>query len=285
MLGPRKEASMRRSGRASAAVGVAFAAALLAGTLAGDGVARAADEDPPLEGAAAAEHAKAVKQVVAFLRGEKNRETVRRQIEALGRSKKREDRDGLIEFARGNSNHEFVGYAFRALAQIGGKTVLLHLTGKDALRSGEFLVQVAAGEALASMKDKRATPALLEVLDGRLTKIQVQAACLEALGVCAQGDAAAIAAVMRFADHKHDTVRTSAYWAVGDLRTDAGYALLADRLRTEKNTRCRGAAATGLGRTGRKEAVPLLEKAAAEDDADTVRECAEQALRTLGRKT
>lgn len=242
------------------------------------------DPDPPLEGAAKESHEKAVAQIVKWLRGEKNREVVRDQIGALGKSKKREDRDALIAFARGNSNQEFVDAAFRALAEIGGTTVITFLTGKDALLCNDFLVQVSAAQAIEATRDARAIPALLTAIDGKMTKIEVQGACVQALGACSKGDARGVDALFRYASHKHDTVRANALEAIGREKSDAAYALLAERLVKEKNTRCRGAAATGLGRCGRKEAIPLLQKAAAEDDALTVRECAKNALRELGVK-
>jgi len=241
-------------------------------------------EDPTLEGEAKVSHEKAVKQILKFLKGEKNREVVRAQIEALGKSGKREERDALIEFSRGNPNQEFVDCAFRALSRIGGTTVVRHLTGKDGLLGGEYLIQVSAAQALEEMKDDRAIPALLTTVDGKTTKIEVQGACLQALATCGKTDSRATDALFRYASHKHDTVRANALEAIGRLGTDAAYQLLAERLTTEKNTRCRGSAATGLGRTGRKEAIPLLRKALAEDDAVTVRECAKRALFDLGVK-
>ena len=274
-----------RQGRARrAALAVAALLVALAGVAtAGDPKPDPRAEDPPLEGEAKTEHEKSVKQIVKFLRGEKNREVVRAQIESLGTSGKREERDALIEFSRGNPNQEFVDCAFQALAKIAGTTVMRHLSGKDALLSGEYLIQISAAQALEKMRDDRALPALLTTLDGKMTKIEVQGACLQALSTCGKTDARASDALFRYAAHKHDTVRANALESIGRLGTDAAYALLVERLKSEKNTRCRGAAATGLGRSGRRDAIPLLEKALAEDDAVTVRECATRALAELKR--
>ena len=244
------------------------------------------ERDPdeiPLEGEAKVAHEKEVKEILKRLRGERNREEIRQQIERMGVTRERAERDALIEFSRGNSNHQYLSHAFTALAKFGGTTVVGYLAGKDALLADEFMVQVYAAKALEEMKDVRAVPALLTVLEGKMTKIEVQGACLQALGTCGS-DSRASEALFRWVEHKHDTVRANALEALGRLRTDAAYALLADRLVSEKNTRCRGAAATGLGRCGRREAIPLLQKAAASDDSMTVKACASEALKDLAER-
>jgi HEAT repeat protein len=241
-----------------------------------------ADADPPLDAAAQKAHDEQVAFWVKRLRTEKNREMVRQQIENLGQEKSRAARDALIEFTKGNSNQEFVKHAFDALARIRGKTVVEFLCGRDALASRDFFVALSAAEALGSIGDRRAVDPLMEVVDSKTVKIEVQGACLQALASCGKGDAAAEDALFRYAEAKGDTVRANALEALGRLGADDAVKVLAKHLKDEKNTRCRGAAATGLGRTGRKDAIPYLQ-AALDDEALTVRECVRSALSSLGR--
>lgn len=240
------------------------------------------DADPPLDAAAQKQHDDQVAFWLKRLRGEKNREQVRLQIEQMGREPNRAVRDALIAFATGNSNQEFVTHAFRALSSIKGKTVVEFLCGREALRSRDFLVQVSAAESLGSMRDARAVDALVEVASSSSVKSVAQAACVDALAACSVPPAPAVSELwFRLAEAKADNVRASALQAVGLTATDEAVKVLTAHLKSEKNSNCRGAAATGLGNTKRKDVVPVLEAALAADDSLVVREAIDGALRRL----
>lgn len=241
-------------------------------------------QEPVLDEAGKKALAERAKAALGFLRKEKNRETVRKQIEAMGKSGDIADRDALIEFSRGNSNQDFVDAAFSALVKFGTLATFDFLMGKDALGGQEFLIQIAAARTLGEMKHPYATTTLVSVLEAPGTKIEVQGACLVALGKCGATVEDARDAVMRYSAHKHDTVRANAIEGLGHLRTDDAYARLIDRITNEKNSRCRGAAAKALGIFGRKDAADILRATAKADSAQTVREEAVAALGALGLK-
>lgn len=276
---------MRRTARSVVLVALAFAGVAPVPAYAGDppGTARPRDpeDEPPLDGDAKKEYDRDYAAYLKQIRGEKNRELVRTTMQQVA-AKGRAGRDALIEFARTTSNQAYIEYAFESLAAVRGKVVREFLTGKGGVRSGDSYVQIAAAKALGTTKDRKAVPALLEVVDAKSTKIEVQGACLIALGKTGRGDAGAAEALARWAETKADTVRANALEGLGWLATDEAVAKLTDHLKTEKNTRCRGAAATGLGHTLRKDVVPVLEAALAADDAMTVKDCISSALKELG---
>ena len=242
----------------------------------------AADADPVLSPEEAKAHKAKVKALLKRLRGERNKERVRADIQLMA-SGGRVERDALIEFSRGQKNHDFLTEAFKTIGKIGGETAIEYLTGKYGLRSfSNFLVQIAAAEALGAMGDARGVDAMLEVLDHRKAKIEVQGAICQALSKCAPTDERVVEAIFRKSHHKKDTIRANAIEALGRLRSDEAYERLVHLLVKDKNTRCRGAAATALGHTGRREAVPHLQTAAREDKAFTVKKCATDALKQLG---
>lgn len=238
--------------------------------------------DPVLTPEAQKKHDEAVAALVKQLRAEKNKEMVELQIGNLGKQASRASRDALIEYCRGNKNQEYLDHAYKALALIGGTTVLEYLTGKEALRCDDFMTNVSAAEALGDSKDARAIPHLIAILDGKSPKIEVQGACLIALGKCGGTKSKEAAdAILERCSAKQDTIRANALEAYGYTGAKDAVAFLAEHLANEKNTRCRGAAATGLGWTKQKEAIPFLQTAANGDDSQTVRECAMNALKAL----
>ncbi|MCE9637664.1 MAG: HEAT repeat domain-containing protein [Planctomycetes bacterium] len=238
--------------------------------------------DPVLSAEAQKKHDEEVKALVKQLRSEKNKEMVELQIGNLGKQGTRATRDALIEYCQGNKNQEYLDHAFKALAVIGGTTVLEYLTGKEALRCDDFMTNVSAATALGESKDARAIPHLIEILDGKSPKIEVQGACLIALGKCGGTKSKEAAdAILARCTAKQDTVRANALEAYGYTGAKDAVPFLAEHLATEKNTRCRGAAATGLGWTKSKDAIPFLQTAANGDDSQTVRECAMNALKAL----
>ena len=207
---------------------------------------------------------------------------VERQISALGKNASRAARDALIEYSRAQKNHEYVKYAYDALARIGGTTVLEHLTGEHGLAAGDYMKQRYAAEALGNMKDARAVEAVLELLNGKRTKIEVKGACCIALAKMGPEDERCIDAVMRHSAHKHDTVRANATEALGHLGSTDALQRLLYLLEKDKNTRVRGAAATGLGILKNPEAIPALQKAAEDDKSLTVKDQAIWALEQMG---
>jgi hypothetical protein len=240
------------------------------------------DADPVLTAEQAKEHEARVKVLVKRLRKERNKERVRADIQLMGAGG-RAERDALIEFSRGHKNHDFLTEAFKSIGSIGGKTAIEYLTGKYALRSfSNFLVQIAAAETLGELGDARGVDAMLAVLADRKAKIEVQGAICQALSKCAPDDERVVEAIFDKSRHKKDTIRANAIEALGRLRSDAAFDRLVHLLVRDKNTRCRGAAATALGHSGRKEAVPHLQRAAREDGAFTVKDCAARALKELG---
>jgi HEAT repeat protein len=199
----------------------------------------------------------------------------------LGIQKTRVARDALMEYATDNKNQEFVGYAFRSLAKIGKKKAVEFLCGKEALQSREFLIQRSAAEALQEAKDPRARDALLDVMGGRRTKIQVVGACAKALALCAPKDELVVETLFHFTKNRKDTIRASVVEAIGFLATDEAVDRLKEVLFEDKNARVRAAAATGMGHTKRAETIPFLEKALEEEKAFTVRNACMMAMRVI----
>ena len=239
-------------------------------------------EDPELTPEQQKVHDAEVAALLKKLRSEKNKEMVESQIANLGAQGTRAGRDALIRYCHGNKNQEYLRHAFLALAKVGGETVLEFLSGDEALVCNDFFTQQSAAMALGNAGDARAVAPLLAMVDARGTKIEVQGACLIAIGKCGRRDAGAREALLRYCDHKQDTVRANALEALGYLQTSEAVTVLAEHLASDKNTRCRGAAATGLGWTKLKDAVPFLQEAADSDSAFTVRDCAMKAMKLLG---
>lgn len=262
-----------------------LAAVLPVPAVAGDKPGPAAPKDPeaepPLEGEAKKQYDADFAAYLKQIKGEGNRELVRTHMQQIA-TKGRAGRDALIEFARTTSNQAYIEYAFESLAKIRGRAVREHLTGKYGLRSDDSYVQIVAAKALGEAKDLKAIPALLEVVDAKSTKIEVQGACLIALGKLGKADTGATEALLRYAETKMDTVRANALEGLGYLATDYAIKTLKDHLTADKNTRCRGAAALGLGHTLRKDVVPALEAALAKDESMTVKDCISRALKELG---
>lgn len=263
--------------------GIAAAVLVLCAAAFAEDQPAAPPADPALDAAAQKTHDANVKEMLAWLRGQKNRETVRLQIEVMGKTAKRAERDALIAFAAGNKNQEFVTHCFRALENWKDRTTFDFLVSGEGLRSGDFMVARSAAESLGNMKSPYPIPALLEVLEARSTKIEVQGACLQSLGSLGGAtDPAAQSAVLKWTTAKGDTVRANALEAAGRVKTPSALVTLIDAAAKEKNTRCRAAACTGLGRYGGQEAIARLEKTLAEDEALTVKEAAWSALSALG---
>ena len=72
--------------------------------------------------------------------------------------------------------------------------------------------------------------------------------------------------------HRKDTIRSYTLEALGYLRSDEAIARLEDALFNDKNTRARGAAATGMGNSNRSDTIPILRRALAADNAMTVKD-------------
>ncbi len=239
------------------------------------------DDEPALEGEAKAKHEKEVKEILARLRTEKNREVVRQQIEGLGARATRSARDALIAFATGNNNQEFVKHAFEALAKIGTRRAVAFLCGKEGLRSGDYLVQVSAADALAKAKHPDAVGPLLDVLTDKATKIEVMGAAAKAVAQSAPADDRVAETLLGLCENKKDTIRSYALEALGHVATDRAMARLADALVHDKNTRARASAATGFENAKRKDQLPVLRAAVAAEGAMTVKAAIFRAIKTL----
>lgn len=237
--------------------------------------------EPPLDGKEKQEHEKAVKELLAALHGEKNREMVRGRIVNLGVVGTRVGRDALMQFATNNKNQDFVNESFQALSKIGDNVALHFLCSKAALRSSNFLVQMSAAEAVAKTKNPRATTALHEILTHRAAKIEVIGAAAKALAQCAPPGHASLQAIFVFANHKKDTIRANALEALGYLATDEALARLTDALQNDKNGRIRGAAATGMAHSKHKAMIPVLRAALEAESAFQVKNAIMEALDKL----
>ena len=252
-----------------------------------DGVAQPpppVEEEPELTGDALKEHRKAVRAIVKALDDEKNRVMVAAEIERLGAEGTRVNRDALIEFTDGNKNQEYLDKAFQALARIGGRVALEFLCGKTALRSRDFLVQQTAAQALAKVKDERATAALLDVLTGRRTKIEVIGACALAVAQSAPEDPRVRDVLFEYAGHRKDTIRANCVEALGYLATDEVLERLHEVLLQDSNARVRGAAATGMQHSRRAECIPFLREALAAENSLQVKTACMTALQELEKR-
>lgn len=239
------------------------------------------DDEPTLRGKPKSRHAKIVKKHLAYLKGNKNQGLMVDRIKDLGTRKNRGARDALMKFAASRKSKEYVSGAFFALAEIGGRIAIEFLSGPKALGSKDFLVAQQAALALAEAKDAAAIDAILAVLHKKGTKIEVVSACCIALAKSAPKDERVIKAVFEHSRHGKDTIRSGAAEALGYLASDEAVGRLTVLLQTDKNTRVRGAAATGMGHTRRPELIPVLRKAISADNAHTVRTAAHEAIQKL----
>jgi HEAT repeat protein len=241
----------------------------------------AATEEPELAGEAKEKHEREVKDTLALLQKGKNREEVRLLIERLGAAKTRAGRDALIRFATANNNAEFSKYAFDALAKIGNRKAIEFLCGRLALKSGDFLVQQSAAEALATARSPLAVGPLLDVLSAKGTKIEVMGSVAIAVARSAPADERVVDTLFQLIEHRKDTIRANAMEALGYLGSDRAMNRLVDTLQHDGNTRVRAAAATGLGNSGRKDMIPVLSQAMAGEGALTVKSEIQKAITTL----
>lgn len=238
-----------------------------------------------LEGDALKAYEREKKEHLQILRKEKNRELVVNHISVLGTRGGRAVRDALITFAGEIKNQEYLNHTFLALAKIGGPIVVDFLTGKLALRADDFMVQQSAATSLETVKHPRATAALLDVMTDKRTKIEVVGACAKALARSAPTDERVVETIFEYAKHRKDTIRSYSLEALGWLATDAAVERLKDALKNDKNTRARGAAATGMGHTKRAELVPLLQETIRTETALPVKECASKAIQEIEGKS
>jgi HEAT repeat protein len=243
-----------------------------------DGTTTAVPDEPPLTGEAKEKHEKEVKAILANLHGEKNREIVAGSIQRLGAAPSRAGRDALMAFATGNKNQEFVDKAFDALAQIADKPAVEFLCGKHALKSGNFLVQHSACEALQTAKSPLAVGPLLDVLTAKGTKIEIMGAAAIAAAKSGPTDERVNEMLLKLASDRKDTIRSNAIEAIGFLGTDVALARLKEALTSDKNARVRGSAATGIQNSGRRDLIPVLEKALAAETAFQAKDRIQQAI-------
>lgn len=241
------------------------------------------DVDPVLTPEEQKKHDLEVKKLVAELKAQRNKDMMQSRIEQIGAGGGRVARDALMAFAKGNSNHEFVATTFKALSGFKGKTVLEYLCAPDALKAyNNFLVQIAAADALGEMKDPRAADPLIEVAKHPKTKIEVASACCHAMVKADPKSSKVAECLMTHSAAKDDTLRANAVESLGGLKSEEAYKRLLEVLEKDGNTRVRGAACTGLKDLGRKDALPALQKAAKGDKSDTVRTLAMEAIKALG---
>ena len=243
--------------------------------------ATASDDEPELTGEAKEKYAKELKAHLEALRNEKNQEMVRGSIARYGAAGTRAGRDALMIYATGNKNQEFVTLAFQALAKIKDKKSIEFLCGKSALKSGDFLVQQSAANALGDARSPLAVAPLLDVLTATTTKIEITGSVCRAVARSAPKDERVVETLFKLADAVKDTIRANATEALGYIGTDKAMEKLKDALVNDKNTRVRGAAATGMKNSGRKDMVPSLEKALALDKSMTVKDAIQTALKEL----
>jgi HEAT repeat protein len=262
-----------------------FAATLLLFVPPEPAPAQDAEDPPDADAGMTPEELKAhkleVRKIVGKLKNERNKVLVKGHIERLGADQGAAGRDALIAFVIGNKNQEYIDAAFRALATIGDKVSVEFLCGKHALRSRNFLVQHSAAGALATVGDPLAVKPLLEVMTARTTKIKVVGACAMALAQSYPDNEEAVAALFKLTHERKDTIRSYALTAIGYLGTDEAVERLTEAIRKDGNTRARGAAASGLGKTGRRDVIPILEDVMEKDNAMTVKDCCSQAIKEI----
>ena len=239
------------------------------------------EDEAPLEGEAKKKHAKEVKAILKSLTKEKNKQVVVRRIQGLGAKGTRAGRDALMKFVKGNKNHAHVAEAFTALRKIGDKKSIEFLCGKLALRNKNFLIAQTAANELAEAKDPRAVAPLLEVMTGKGTKIEIVGACAKAVAQSAPEDERVVEVLFKYSHHKKDTIRSYTLEALGYLGTDEAIARLKDALEKDKNTRARGAAATGMGHSKRQECIPYLKAALGRDKSMTVKDAVYEAMKKI----
>lgn len=226
-------------------------------------------------------HDKDVKRRLHELLAEKNKVLVIAKMERFGKDGAPAKRDALILYVRRTKNQEHKNTALLALAEIGGKKVCDFLCGKDALKSRDFMVQRSAATALGILKDPRAIDPLLEVMTSKYTKIQVVGGCAKALAQSYPNDEKVVKTLFDYTHHKKDTIRSMSLEALGYLASDAAVERLTEALLKERNTRARGAAATGLGHTLRRDVIPLLEERIGKDNSLTVKDCCSRAIKYI----
>ena len=238
-------------------------------------------DEPQLKGKAKKRHAKEVKAIYDYLEGKKSPGLLVDRIRDVGSRGTRGARDALIRFAIKRKSKEYVAAAFHGLAKIGGTVAIEFLCGKHALGSGDFLVAESAANALAEAKDPEATTPILAVMTNKRTKIEIVHACALALAQSDPQDSRVIDVIFEYTGHKKDTIRAGAVEALGYLASDEAVAKLTEVLRHDKNGRVRGAAATGMGHTGRTELIPVLREAMESENAHQVKTAGLAAIQKL----
>ncbi|MCU0727682.1 MAG: HEAT repeat domain-containing protein [Planctomycetes bacterium] len=227
-------------------------------------------------------HAKAVRDLLGELGREKNKVLMLARFKELGTTGGEVGRDALIAYCQATKNQEHLCAAFLALAKLGGPKSLNFLCSRYALKSGsDWIVQRGAADALVELKDPRCACCLGDVVRDARQKTMVRGACLIALARVAREDAAEIDLVFRMADVKDDILRRDAMTALGHLRSEKSFRLLADRCRSEANGEVRGAACTALGIHGNPAGVEILREVVAKDKALQVKDAAMKAIHEI----
>ena len=246
------------------------------------GAAAPPAEEPALEGEAKAKYDADMERFAKRMKSIKNREPLLQFLSELEADKSRAARDYLMQYGRVVKSDEYRKRAFQALAKIGGPKAVAFLCGKDGIKSGDFLVQQDAVEALALGLDKHSVEPMLALLLDPLLKIEIIGSICIALGKIAPKNPKVEEALFREAEEKRDTIRANAVEALGYVGSEKAYQHLVETLRSEKNTRVRAAAATGLGYTKRHDAIPALKAAADGDKSLSVKDAAVKSLHDLG---
>ena len=113
------------------------------------------------------------------------------------------------------------------------------------------------------------------------TKIELTGSVSRAVAQTAPKDERVVETLFKLADAVKDTIRANAIEALGYVGTDKAMEKLKTALSEDKNTRVRGAAATGMKNSMRKDMIPFLEQALAADKSMTVKDAIETALKAL----
>ena len=138
-----------------------------------------------------------------------------------------------------------------ALGRSGAKEVSRYIY--PFTRRPEHEVRITALSALTKLKDKRAQPALLRLLDDEDPQIRQKAAD----GVAIKGNKAAIQKLESLLKDDRDvTVRSAAARALGAIGNSAAQPALAQAMYDESTVRCQSVVA--LKRIGNKSAIPIL---------------------------
>lgn len=244
-----------------------------------------AQEDPPLAGEEKKAYDAAMAGFEKRYKAIKNRDEMIQFLNELDAESSRAARDWLVKYARVVKSADYRVRAFEALARKGGSTALGFLCGKDGVRSSDALVQKQAVEALAKSGDRRCVGPLLDVLSDPALKMETVASACLALAKIDPSDEKVKEALRKASGDRRDTVRAAAFEAMGYGADDKAFALLLDTLRNAKNASARAGAAAGLGHAGRKEAIPALKAAVADEKVQPVREAAIKSLKDLGATT